>query len=207
MNFLKVVVIRPPEVVNFAIPGAYLTFWRSSAVNQKDLPFQKTFRGDLSCNEDVATKMLQCSSCTEDYQSVIWNFELFWINSYFLKFHVWVRSHATISVLVHGLEEYIVNIDRESAEATWKLIQFYNGICNIRERLLLRLNDCRDIILKAITIMGVCWDIRISLGSCTLCDVWLFSCTGVRTFSDNIDRNPRTHVMQPRCNRQHITVV
>ena len=36
---------------------------------------------------------------------------------------------------------------------------------------------------------AVCWDIRIRLGSCTLCDVSLFSCTGVRTFSDNIDRN------------------
>ena len=31
---------------------------------------------------------------------------------------------------------------------TLKLIQFYNGICNISERSLLRLNDCRDIILK-----------------------------------------------------------
>ena len=45
--------------------------------------------------------------------------------------------------------------------------------------------------------MGGCWDIRIRLGSCTLCDASLFSGTGVRTFSNNIDRNPRTHVMLP----------
>ena len=55
--------------------------------------------------------------------------------------------------------------------------------------------------------MGVCCDIRIRLGSRTLCDVQLFSRTGVRTFSDNIDRNPRTHIMLPICNRQHVTVV
>lgn len=42
----------------------------------------------------------------------------------------------------------ITEIDRESAEATLKLIQGYNGICNISERSLLRLNDSRDIILK-----------------------------------------------------------
>lgn len=46
------------------------------------------------------------------------------------------------------LELNITEIDRESAEATLKLIQSYNGICNISERSLLRLNDCRDIILK-----------------------------------------------------------
>ena len=46
------------------------------------------------------------------------------------------------------LELNITNVDRESAEATLKLIQFYNEICNISERSLLRLNDCRDIILK-----------------------------------------------------------
>ena len=42
----------------------------------------------------------------------------------------------------------VTEIDRESAEATLKLIQCYNGICNISERSLLRLNDCRNIILK-----------------------------------------------------------
>ena len=42
----------------------------------------------------------------------------------------------------------ITEIDRESAEATLKLIQCYNGICNISERSLLRLNDSRDIILR-----------------------------------------------------------
>lgn len=46
------------------------------------------------------------------------------------------------------LELNITDINRESAEATLQLIQDYNGICNIRERSLLRLNDCRDIILK-----------------------------------------------------------
>ena len=42
----------------------------------------------------------------------------------------------------------ITEIDRELAEATLKLIQDYNGIRNISERSLLRLNDSRDIILK-----------------------------------------------------------
>ena len=42
----------------------------------------------------------------------------------------------------------ITEIDRESAETTLKLIQGYNGICNISERSLLRLNDSRDNVLK-----------------------------------------------------------
>ena len=42
----------------------------------------------------------------------------------------------------------MTEIDRESAKATLKLIQGYNGICNISERSLLRLNDSRDIILN-----------------------------------------------------------
>ena len=42
----------------------------------------------------------------------------------------------------------ITEIDRELAEATLKLIQDYNGIRNISERSLLRLNDSRDNVLK-----------------------------------------------------------
>lgn len=47
------------------------------------------------------------------------------------------------------LTELEINeIDRESAHATLKLIQSCNGICNISERSIIRLNDNREVVLK-----------------------------------------------------------
>ena len=61
------------------------------------------------------------------------------------KFQIISVADAVKTILK---ELNITEIDRESAEATLKLIQGYNGICNISKRSLLRLNDSRDIILK-----------------------------------------------------------
>jgi hypothetical protein len=42
----------------------------------------------------------------------------------------------------------ISSIDDEAATATLKLIQSYNGLCNVSLRSIVRLNTCRDIVLK-----------------------------------------------------------
>jgi hypothetical protein len=42
----------------------------------------------------------------------------------------------------------ITDINPESAAATFKLLRSYNGICNMSVRSILRLNECRDIVLK-----------------------------------------------------------
>ena len=42
----------------------------------------------------------------------------------------------------------ISDIDPESAAAIFKLLRSYNRICNMSVRSILRLNECRDIVLK-----------------------------------------------------------
>ena len=42
----------------------------------------------------------------------------------------------------------ISDINPESAAATFKLLRSYNGICNMGVRSILRLNECRDVVLK-----------------------------------------------------------
>ena len=61
------------------------------------------------------------------------------------KFQILTVFDAVKNVLS---ELDITEVDQESAEATLKLIQSYNGICNISERSIIRLNDNRDVVLK-----------------------------------------------------------
>ena len=61
------------------------------------------------------------------------------------KFQILTVFDAVKTVLS---ELQITEIDQESAEATLNLIQSYNGICNISERSIIRLNDCREVVLK-----------------------------------------------------------
>lgn len=61
------------------------------------------------------------------------------------KFQILTVFDAVRAVLS---EIDISDIDDESATATLKLIQSYNGLCNISLRSIVRLNTCRDIVLK-----------------------------------------------------------
>ena len=47
----------------------------------------------------------------------------------------------------------IADIDHETAEATHKLIQSHNQLCNISVRSIVRLNECRKAVLKQRGIM------------------------------------------------------
>lgn len=61
------------------------------------------------------------------------------------KFQILTVFDAVRAVLS---EIDISDIDNETAIATFKLIQSYNGLCNISLRSIVRLNTCRDMILK-----------------------------------------------------------
>lgn len=61
------------------------------------------------------------------------------------KFQVLTVFDAVRTVLS---EIDISDIDNQTATATLKLIQSYNGLCNMSLRSIVRLNTCRDIVLK-----------------------------------------------------------
>ena len=61
------------------------------------------------------------------------------------KFQILTVFDAVRAVLS---EIDISSIDDEAATATLKLIQSYNGLCNVCLRSIVRLNTCRDIELK-----------------------------------------------------------